>query len=112
MTVDNAGNARAVGLGSATITARYDSKSTSTTFTVAIDTDGDTVPDPMNNCTLVPNPGQCDSDSDGFGNHCDGDLNNNDFTNAQDTTLFRDPARDCPAMRRSSTRRTSIATAS
>lgn len=28
-------------------------------------------------------------DSDGYGNACDGDLNNNGFTNAQDTTLFR-----------------------
>ncbi|MEO8443561.1 MAG: hypothetical protein ABI567_00990 [Gammaproteobacteria bacterium] len=36
----------------------------------------------------MPNPSQCDSDGDGYGNHCDGDLNNN-FTNAQDTTLFR-----------------------
>jgi len=88
-TVDNAGNVRAVNLGTTTIRARYDSKQTATTFTVAIDTDGDTVPDPIDNCTLVPNPGQCDSDADGFGNHCDGDLNNNDFTNAQDTTLFR-----------------------
>jgi alpha-tubulin suppressor-like RCC1 family protein len=89
VTVDNAGNARAVGLGSATITARYDSKSTATSVTVAIDTDGDTVPDPIDNCTLVPNPAQCDSDDDGFGNHCDGDLNNNGATNAQDVTLFR-----------------------
>jgi alpha-tubulin suppressor-like RCC1 family protein len=89
VTVDNSGNARAVGLGSATITARYDSKITSTTVTVAVDTDGDTVPDPIDNCTLVANPGQCDSDTDGFGNHCDADLNNNSFTNAQDTTLFR-----------------------
>ena len=53
------------------------------------DTDGDGVTDPADNCTLRANPGQCDSDADGFGNRCDGDLNNNGFTNAQDTTLFR-----------------------
>ncbi|MEO7387382.1 MAG: thrombospondin type 3 repeat-containing protein [Gammaproteobacteria bacterium] len=87
--VDNAGTVRAVGLGDTLIRARYDSKQTATTFTVAMDTDGDTVPDPIDNCPLVPNPTQCDSDNDGFGNHCDGDLNNNGFTNAQDTTLFR-----------------------
>ncbi len=53
------------------------------------DTDGDGVPDNLDNCTLVANPSQCDSDGDGYGNRCDGDFNNNGFTNAQDTTLFR-----------------------
>jgi len=53
------------------------------------DTDGDGVADPVDNCTFRANPSQCDSDGDGHGNHCDGDLNNNGFTNAQDTTLFR-----------------------
>ena len=53
------------------------------------DTDGDGVPDPSDNCTLVSNPTQCDSDADGYGNHCDGDLNNNTFTNSQDYILFR-----------------------
>ncbi len=53
------------------------------------DGDGDTVPTVYDNCTTLSNTSQCDSDSDGFGNRCDGDLNNNTFTNAQDTTLFR-----------------------
>ncbi len=53
------------------------------------DTDGDGVSDPSDNCTLKPNPTQCDSDGDGFGNHCDGDLNNDSVTNSQDTTIFR-----------------------
>ena len=35
------------------------------------------------------NPGQCDSDSDGYGNHCDGDFTGNGATNAQDTVVFR-----------------------
>jgi len=53
------------------------------------DTDGDTVAQLYDNCTTLSNASQCDSDFDGFGNRCDGDLNNNTFTNAQDTTLFR-----------------------
>jgi hypothetical protein len=56
---------------------------------VVADSDGDGVPDDSDNCTLAANASQCDSDGDGFGNRCDGDLNNNNFTNAQDTTLFR-----------------------
>ncbi len=54
-----------------------------------VDTDSDGVSDPNDNCTLLPNPGQCDSDGDGFGNRCDGDLNNNLFTNAQDYVDLR-----------------------
>jgi len=53
------------------------------------DSDGDGELDGVDNCTLVPNPGQCDSDGDGYGNHCDGDLSENGSTNAQDATLFR-----------------------
>jgi uncharacterized repeat protein (TIGR03806 family) len=55
----------------------------------AVDSDGDGVPDSLDNCTLAPNPDQFDADGDGYGNRCDGDLNNNGVVNAQDTTLFR-----------------------
>lgn len=46
------------------------------------DTDGDGVPDSMDNCTLVANgpndlSDQVDTDQDGFGNVCDGDFDNN-----------------------------------
>ena len=53
------------------------------------DADSDGVPDASDNCTLVANASQCDSDGDGYGNRCDADLNNNGATNAQDTALFR-----------------------
>jgi len=54
-----------------------------------LDTDTDGVLDTSDNCTEVPNASQCDSDGDNYGNHCDGDLNNNTFTNAQDYINFR-----------------------
>jgi hypothetical protein len=53
------------------------------------DSDEDGVPYAQDNCTLEPNPGQCDSDEDGYGNHCDGDLNNNGVTNARDGVILR-----------------------
>jgi len=53
------------------------------------DSDVDGIVDGLDNCTMVANPAQVDSDGDGYGNHCDGDLNNNGLTNAQDYVLFR-----------------------
>ncbi|MBL8200438.1 MAG: thrombospondin type 3 repeat-containing protein [Chromatiales bacterium] len=53
------------------------------------DTDGDGVADAIDNCTQVANPTQVDSDQDGYGNRCDGDLNNDGVINSQDTTLYR-----------------------
>ena len=37
----------------------------------------------------MSNANQVDSNGDGFGNRCDGDLNNNGSTNAFDTPLYR-----------------------
>jgi hypothetical protein len=39
-----------------------------------LDTDGDGIGDLVDNCLLVPNPGQEDSDGDGVGDACDPDL--------------------------------------
>jgi hypothetical protein len=39
----------------------------------AADADADTIPDAVDNCAVVPNPLQCDTNVDGFGNACDAD---------------------------------------
>lgn len=65
-----------------------------------VDTDGDGVNDPVDNCVAVQNPQQTDGDGDGFGNLCDTDLNNDCITNVVDLGLLRsvfftsDPAAD------------------
>ncbi len=53
------------------------------------DTDGDGIQDSLDNCILIPNPTQCDGDSDGYGNHCDADFNNDLITNSLDISPFR-----------------------
>ncbi len=40
------------------------------------DTDGDGVPNASDNCQLLPNANQRDTDADGYGNLCDADLDN------------------------------------
>jgi hypothetical protein len=48
------------------------------------------VPDSRDNCILVPNPDQKDSDNDGYGDACDGDVNNDGIVNSLDVALVRD----------------------
>ena len=50
------------------------------------DTDGDGVPDPLDNCSSVPNAGPfgCDTDMDGYGNACDADFNNDGVSDGLD----------------------------
>lgn len=73
------------------------------TLVVSPDTDGDGIGDANDNCTLVANaatgnvPGtsppipkyQQDSDNDGYGNACDGDLNNSGTVTTADYGLLR-----------------------
>ena len=58
-------------------------------FAPAVDTDSDGIVDALDNCRTLSNATQVDSNNDGFGNRCDGDLNGNNSTNAQDTGLYR-----------------------
>ena len=57
-------------------------------FTGCGDADFDGVFDFQDNCTLVPNAMQCDTNGDGFGNHCDADLNNDGIVNKADRVLL------------------------
>jgi hypothetical protein len=50
---------------------------------------GDGVFDSTDNCQRVPNPSQLDADKDGYGNGCDGDLNNDSIVNSLDLALFK-----------------------
>ena len=53
------------------------------------DKDGDGIPDTQDNCTEIANANQQDSDSDGFGNACDADLNNDGYVGFKDLDLFK-----------------------
>ena len=52
------------------------------------DTDNDSVPDNLDNCTLIANPGQLDSNMDGYGNICDGDFNQTGAVDIADFAIF------------------------
>lgn len=53
------------------------------------DTDNDGIQDSVDNCTIVPNPAQRDTDFDGYGNCCDADLDNNCIVNFVDLGIMK-----------------------
>lgn len=53
------------------------------------DYDGDGIVDVCDNCIQVANPEQRDSNSDGFGNVCDTDLDNDGITNTLDVGILK-----------------------
>lgn len=53
------------------------------------DTDNDGVYDAADNCILVANPAQRDTDNDNFGNYCDPDFDNNLVINASDLAYLK-----------------------
>lgn len=54
-----------------------------------LDTDNDGLLDNEDNCTLVPNPDQRNTDGDRYGNICDPDFDNNEFVGGPDFVYFR-----------------------
>jgi hypothetical protein len=58
-------------------------------WTFTTDADADATENSLDNCWKVANANQADSDADGYGNRCDGDMNQNLVTNSQDYVLFR-----------------------
>ncbi len=53
------------------------------------DSDGDLITDNQDNCTLVANVDQHDTDADGFGNVCDPDFNNDKVINFGDLAIMK-----------------------
>jgi len=66
-----------------------DSAPATVTITADLDTDIDGIPQSIDNCTAVANADQRDTDGDGYGNWCDGDLNNDGEANTLDLNLYR-----------------------
>lgn len=58
-------------------------------FAAEGDSDDDGVFDVVDNCIKVANSDQRDTDGDGFGNICDGDLDNNGIVNSLDYSSFK-----------------------
>jgi len=55
----------------------------------ALDTDADTVPDSQDNCTLVANTNQRNTDGDSYGNACDPDFNGNNIVDPADFSQIK-----------------------
>jgi glucose/arabinose dehydrogenase len=56
----------------------------------AADADSDGIPDLIDNCRDTGNPSQLDVDLDGFGNHCDGDFDQDGLVGAADFNAMRE----------------------
>jgi hypothetical protein len=51
---------------------------------VGADSDGDGIVETLDNCSSAPTPSQRDTDSDGYGNRCDADFDQNQIANVGD----------------------------
>ena len=54
-----------------------------------VDTDVDSILDPVDNCTLLPNADQRDTDGDLYGNRCDPDFDNDGIVDRDDVDYLR-----------------------
>ena len=62
---------------------------------IAADSDGDGVPDTVDNCPSDYNPNQTDTDGDGLGDACDDDDDNDAFSDTTELFVGTDPLDDC-----------------
>jgi hypothetical protein len=86
-----------------------DTPTATPTIDPTLDTDGDGVPDAIDNCRFVANADQLNTDAantavnrpgaDGLGDACDDDIDGDGYTNAQEIALGKDPASYCRIMR-------------
>jgi hypothetical protein len=53
------------------------------------DSDGDGIPNTLDDCLLVANPGQTDTNADGYGNRCDADYDDNGNVDGADLARFK-----------------------
>ena len=90
-TYDSLNRVTSVDYGSgATEDYTYDAAGNRSTMIVNVtDTDGDGVGDYMDNCMDTPNEYQEDTDNDGYGNICDGDLDNDGGVGFLDFNAFK-----------------------
>ena len=81
-------NVTAIGGGNAVVSLFQADKdfpdAESGNYLVRADVDDDDVPDLIDNCTGAVNPFQIDTDSDGYGNACDADFDNNGIVGLSD----------------------------
>lgn len=60
-----------------------------TVLQVGTNVDTDAILDRLDNCLMVANANQIDTDNDGFGNACDADFNNDGFVGSADLGLLQ-----------------------
>ncbi|WP_374506259.1 gliding motility-associated C-terminal domain-containing protein, partial [Flavobacterium sp.] len=71
-----------------TVTSIYGSAIIPITLNIVLDFDGDGILDTIDNCPLVSNPNQLDTDRDGFGDVCDADDDNDGVNDISDNCPF------------------------
>ncbi|MEZ5565193.1 MAG: hypothetical protein R3F24_06580 [Gammaproteobacteria bacterium] len=89
VTTAMSGHAQIADNSASYVSATYGPMTRIASLSSAVDTDGDGIADPADNCTLVANANQRDTNGDGYGNICDADFNGNGIVDSQDGALLK-----------------------